>query len=69
MNSTRRRLVVVLFLSLFPLLQVAQRLTDPTSKLDEKRRLRGNAKVARLSRAITAGKEGDAEKVTAIYRW
>ncbi len=42
---------------------------DPTSSRAAKRRLKGNAKVAKLSRKITADKVTDEEKVTAIYRW
>jgi transglutaminase-like putative cysteine protease len=69
MKPTKRFYILLLFLTLMPMLQQAQRLGDPTSSREESRRLRGNAKVARLSRKITADKVTEEEKVTAIYRW
>ncbi len=69
MKPTKRIYILVLVLTLMPMLQQAQRLVDPTSNREEKRRLRGNAKVAKLSRKITANKVTEEQKVTAIYRW
>lgn len=69
MKPTKRFYILLLFLTLMPMLHQAQLLVDPTSSRAAKCRLKGNAKVAKLSRKITADKVTDDEKVTAIYRW